>query len=68
MWFVMIKDENNRCPNNRLGVMAGMALFKADAPEKHVATDHKKDCLSCHIPAQSTDGIYVQGYPVLKSK
>jgi len=44
------------------------ALFKADAPDKQVATDYKKDCLSCHVPAKSTDWTYVQGYPPLKSK
>jgi hypothetical protein len=67
-WFVMIKDEKNRFPNNALwGDGWGWALFKADAPDKQVATDHKKDCIPCHIPAQSTDWTYVQGYPVLKS-
>jgi Cytochrome P460 len=69
VWFVMIKDEKNRHPNSPLwGDGWGWALFKADAPDKQVATDYKKDCLSCHLPAQSTDWIYVQGYPVLKSK
>jgi len=68
-WFVMIKDEKNRFPNNALwGDGWGWALFKADAPDKQVATDHKKDCIPCHIPAKSNDWIYVQGYPVLKSK
>jgi hypothetical protein len=69
VWFVMIKDEKHRFPNNPLwGDGWGWALFKADAPDKQVATDFKKDCLGCHIPAQSTDWVYVQGYPVLKSK
>ena len=69
VWFVMIKDEKNRYPDNPLwGNGWGWALFKADAPEKQVATDYKKDCLGCHIPAQSNDWVYVQGYPVLKSK
>ncbi len=68
-WFVMIKDEKNRFPNNALwGDGWGWALFKADAPDKQVATDHKKDCIPCHIPAKSTDWTYVQGYPVLMSK
>src|SRR6202007_3352228 len=61
VWFVMIKDTNNRFPNNPLwGNGWGWALFKADAPDKQVATNFKKDCLSCHIPAQSTDWLYVQ--------
>lgn len=69
VWFVMIKDEKNRFPNNPLwGDGWGWALFKADAPDKQVATNYKKDCLGCHVPAQSTDWVYVQGYPVLKSK
>jgi len=69
VWFVMIKDEKNRYPNSPLwGDGWGWALFKADAPDKQVATDYKKDCLGCHIPAQSSDWVYVQGYPVLKSK
>jgi hypothetical protein len=68
-WFVMIKDEKNRYPNNPLwGDGWGWALFKVDAPDKQVATDYKKDCLGCHIPAKATDWVYVQGYPVLGSK
>jgi hypothetical protein len=69
VWFVMIKDEKGSHPGNPLwGNGWGWALFKADAPDKQVATDFKKDCLGCHIPAQKTDWVYVQGYPVLKSK
>jgi Cytochrome P460 len=69
VWFVMIKDDKNRYPNNPLwGNGWGWALFNADAPDKQVATSYKKDCLGCHVPAQSTDWVYVQGYPVLKSK
>ena len=69
VWFVMIKDEKGRYPGNPLwGDGWGWALFKADAPDKQVATNYKKDCLGCHVPAQSTDWVYVQGYPVLKSK
>jgi len=67
-WFMLIKDEKHRFPNNALwGDGWGWALFKADAPDKQVATDYKKDCIQCHVPAKSTDWIYVQGYPVLKS-
>jgi hypothetical protein len=69
VWFVMIKDDKGRFPGNPLwGNGWGWALFKADAPDKQVATNFKKDCLGCHLPAQSTDWVYVQGYPVLKSK
>lgn len=69
VWFVMIKDEKGRYPGNPLwGDGWGWALFKSDAPDKQVATDYKKDCLGCHIPARTTDWVYIQGYPVLASK
>jgi hypothetical protein len=69
VWFVMIKDEKGRYPGNPLwGDGWGWALFKSDAPDKQVATDYKKDCLGCHIPAKATDWVYIQGYPVLTSK
>jgi Cytochrome P460 len=69
VWFILIKDDKGRYPGNPLwGDGWGWALYKADAPDKQVATNYKKDCLGCHVPAQSTDWIYVQGYPVLKSK
>ena len=69
VWFVLIKDDKGRYPNNPLwGNGWGWALFKADAPNKQVATDFKKDCLGCHLPAKSTDWIYVKGYPLLHSK
>ena len=69
VWFILIKDEKGRYPGNTLwGRGWGWALFKSDMPDKQVATDFKKDCLSCHIPAQETDWIYIQGYPVLAAK
>jgi hypothetical protein len=68
-WFVMIKDDKKRYPNSPLwGDGWGWALFKDDAPDKQVATDYKKGCIGCHIPARSTDWIYVKGYPVLSAK
>ena len=69
VWFVMVKDEKGRYSGNPLwGDGWGWALYKSDAPDKQVATDYKKDCLGCHIPAKTTDWVYVQGYPVLESK
>ena len=68
IWFIMIKDEKGRYPGNPLwGDGWGWALYKSDAPDKQVATDYKKDCLGCHVPAKKTDWVYVQGYPVLSS-
>jgi len=69
VWFIMVKDEKGRYPGNPLwGDGWGWALYKSDAPDKQVATDYKKDCLGCHVPAKSTDWVYVQGYPALKAK
>jgi Cytochrome P460 len=68
VWFVLIKDAKGRYPGNPLwGDGWGWALFKSDAPDKQLATDYKKDCLGCHLPAKATDWNYVQGYPVLAS-
>lgn len=68
-WFVLVKDAKGRFPKNPLwGDGWGWALFKADAPDKQVATDYKKDCLGCHMPAKADDWIYVKGYPPLHSK
>ena len=68
VWFVLIKDAKGRHPNNPLwGDGWGWALFKSDAPDKQVATDYKKDCIGCHVPAKADDWIYVKGYPVLAS-
>ena len=69
VWFVLIKDSKGRYPGSPLwGDGWGWALFKSDAPDKQVATDYKKDCLGCHVPAKSTDWIYVKGYPALQGK
>src|SRR6266446_9160956 len=53
VWFVMVKDDKGRYPGNPLWCDGwGWALFKSDAPDKQVATDYKKDCLGCHVPAK----------------
>jgi hypothetical protein len=66
-WFVMVKDSKNSHPGNALwGDGWGWSWFDADKPTRTTSTDFKKDCLSCHIPAQATDWVYTQGYPALK--
>lgn len=65
-WFVMIKDNKNRFPNHKSwGNGWGWALMKTNNPTKNVSMDYKADCLSCHVPAQKTDWIYVDGLPTL---
>ena len=66
-WFVMLKDSSNRYPANKLwGDGWGWSWFEADNPSRTTSTDYKTDCQSCHVPAQATDWIYVDGYPPLK--
>jgi hypothetical protein len=66
-WFVMVKDSRNSHPGNPLwGDGWGWSWFDAGNPNRTTSTDYKSDCLGCHTPAQATDWIYVDGYPVLK--
>lgn len=66
-WFVMTRDHNGRFPGNKLwGDGWGWSWFDASNPSKTTSTDYKKDCLGCHVPAQGSHWIYVNGYPPLK--
>ena len=66
VWFVMVKDTQNRFPGNPLwGEGWGWALFNADAPDVQVATDYQADCLGCHLPVQDADWVYTFAYPEL---
>ena len=64
-WFVMVKDTKGRFRANPLwGDGWGWVLFGPD--RKPTTKSYKSECLGCHIPAKSTDWIYVGGYPVLR--
>jgi hypothetical protein len=66
-WFVMVKDSNGRYPGNALwGDGWGWSWFDAANPTKTTSTDYRLNCKSCHVPAQATDWVYVDGYPALK--
>jgi hypothetical protein len=66
-WFVMVKDDKNSHPGNKLwGDGWGWSWFDAGNTTKTTSTDYHTDCQGCHVPARSTDWIYVQGYPVLR--
>ena len=68
-WFVMVKDSKNRHAGKALwGNGWGWSWFDADQPTRTTSTDFKKDCLSCHTPAQATDWIYTEGYPALNNR
>ena len=65
-WFVMVKDSNGRHAGNKLwGDGWGWSWFDAANPSKTTSTDYKENCLSCHVPAQASDWIYINGYPPL---
>jgi hypothetical protein len=65
-WFVMVKDSKSSHPQNKLwGSGWAWSWFDAANPLKTTSTDYTTDCQPCHIPAQSTDWIYTQGYPGL---
>jgi hypothetical protein len=65
-WFVMVRDDVGRFPENKLwGDGWGWSWFDAADPRKTTSTDYKKDCQGCHIPAQASDWIYTTGYPPL---
>jgi len=66
-WFVMVKDSAGRYPGNALwGDGWGWSWFDAAFPTKTTSTDYRLNCKSCHVPAQTTDWVYVDGYPALK--
>jgi hypothetical protein len=66
-WFVMVKGDAGRFPGNALwGDGWGWSWFEATNPSKTTSTDYRLDCKSCHVPAQATEWVYVNGYPALK--
>jgi hypothetical protein len=78
-WFVMVKDNRGRHPsNNTWGDGWGWEWFDAANPSTAsrslpfpgggvaASLDYRENCKSCHLPAQATDWIYVDGYPPLK--
>lgn len=66
-WFLMVRDGRNTHPGDKLwGDGWGWAWFGAGNPAKTTTVDYKSECQGCHVPAQATDWIYVNGYPPLK--
>ena len=66
-WFVMVKDEKNSHPGNKLwGDGWGWSWFDADKPLHTTSTDYHDTCLGCHEPAKTTDWMYTPGYTTLQ--
>jgi hypothetical protein len=67
VWFVMIKDTQGRFPGNpNWGNGWGWGLFNVMDPSRNASANYEKDCLPCHVPAKSTDWVYLQAYPELR--
>jgi hypothetical protein len=65
-WFVMVKEGDDRHAGNPLwGDGWGWSWFDAANPSRTTSTDYKTNCLSCHVPARTSDWVYVDGYPPL---
>lgn len=65
-WFVMVKDLQGRHPDSGLwGDGWGWAFFEASNPRQTTTQSYSGECIGCHIPAKSTDWVYIKGYPVL---
>jgi hypothetical protein len=66
-WFLMVRDShNNHSGDNVWGEGWGWSWFDAGNPAKTTTVDYKSECRGCHVPAQATDWIYVNGYPQLR--
>jgi hypothetical protein len=66
-WFVMVRDTTGRHAGNKLwGDGWGWSWFDAGTPTRTTSTDYKANCRGCHVPAQSTEWVYVNGYPPLR--
>jgi hypothetical protein len=66
-WFVMVRDTTGQHAGNKLwGEGWGWSWFDAGNPTKTTSTDYKTDCRACHVPAQATEWVYINGYPSLR--
>lgn len=67
VWFVMVKDAKGRFEGNpNWGDGWGWALYEAKDPTRNVSKSYAETCQGCHVPAASTDRVFVTGYPTLK--
>lgn len=71
VWFVMIRDRENRFPDNAAwGEGWGWALFTPESPVRSVAESWKgeglSNCYGCHLPAQETEWVFIEGYPTVR--
>lgn len=66
-WFVMVRDHSDHHPGNPLwGDGWGWSWFDAHSPTRTTSTDYKTNCRGCHVPAQASEWVYVDGYAPLR--
>lgn len=71
VWFVMVRDREQRFPDNAAwGEGWGWALFTQESPEQSVAESWQgeglSNCRGCHLPAEDTGWVFIEGYPTLR--
>ena len=62
----MSKRIRTICRQPHVGDGWGWAYFEGEDPKNSTTESYDAECKACHVPAQNTDWVYVQGYPVLK--
>lgn len=66
IWFVMVKDDQQRFDGPHWAEGWGWALFDVKDRETNISESFAATCQGCHIPARNTDWVYIEGYPTLK--
>ncbi len=67
-YFVMVKDDKVRFPNNPLwGDGWSWSFFTAKDRDQTTSTEYRQDCLGCQEPARKTGLVYTEGYPVIRA-
>ncbi|NVK42908.1 MAG: cytochrome P460 family protein [Oceanospirillaceae bacterium] len=66
VWFVMVRDTQGRFDSPHWGEGWGWALFEAKDPATNVSKSFEETCKGCHVPAQPSNWVFVEGYPTLK--
>lgn len=64
VWFVMIKDGQNKYKGKNWGDGWGWALFD-NKTRVNKSKNYATDCKGCHVPVKSADWVYSKYYPTL---
>ncbi|WP_116472607.1 cytochrome P460 family protein [Zobellella maritima] len=67
IWFVMVKDDKGRFDSPHWDKGWGWALYEAKDPSTNVSKGFAETCQTCHVPAEATGWVFIEGYPTLKN-